>query len=135
MLNAASLENMDVSVAPGEIVSLFGIGLGPDDGITAQPDKNGEYPRRLGGTSIRIGATELPLLYASKTQVNAVVPYSISGSVISDGRVDPGVQLVIEHDQFQACYPLRLVFLARPGIFQQNGQAAALNEDGSVYGA
>jgi uncharacterized protein (TIGR03437 family) len=132
MLNAASLENMDVSVAPGEIVSLFGVGLGPDEGITAQPDKNGDYPRRLGGTLIRIGASELPLLYVSKTQVNAVVPYSISGSVISDGRVDPGVQLVIEHDQFQASYPLRLVFLARPGIFQQNGQAAALNEDESV---
>ena len=128
-VNAASLENMDVSVAPGEIVSLFGVGLGPDDGITAQPDKIGNYPRQLGGTRVRIGDIGLPLLYVSKSQVNAVVPYGLS---VTAGA---GVQLTVEHGDFHASYPLQLVFPSRPGIFQQNGQAAALNEDGSVNGA
>lgn len=131
MVNGASFDNLDVSVAPGEILSLFGVGLGPTGGLTAQPDSNGVYARQLGGTRILIGDTALPLLYVSDSQVNAVVPYSLS-----TGPIAPGTLVTIEHDSFNASYPLHYIWPTWPGIFTQGGvgsnQAAVLNQDGST---
>ena len=133
MVNAASFDDLDVSVAPGEIVSLFGIGLGPPDGQAAQPASDGAYPRQLGGTQVLIGGTALPLLYVSASQVKAVVPYSLS-----TGSVASGTNLTIEQGSFTASYRLQSVWPAWPAIFTRGGygsyQVAALNQDGSVNG-
>jgi uncharacterized protein (TIGR03437 family) len=128
MVNAASFDDEDVSVAPGEIFSLFGTGLGPAGGLVAQPDSKGTYPRQLGGTSILIGNTAIPLLYVSDSQVNAVVPYSLS-----TGPTSPGTNLTIQNGSFSASYTVKNILPAWPGIFTQaSGQAAALNQDGSI---
>ena len=73
--NAASGEAGPVS--PGEIVSIFGTGLGPREGLAAG---GAALPAELGGTSVRIGEEKAALLYASEAQVNAIVPYGLAGA-------------------------------------------------------
>lgn len=119
-----------LSVAPGEIISLFGIGLGPAEAVAAQADTAGVLPKQLAGTSVRIGDTTLPLLYASEGQVNAIAPYSLN----------PGTKttLTIANQGYEVSYAVAIA-PQFPSIFTLDGsgrgQVAALNQDGTVNSA
>ena len=63
-----------VPATPGEIVSLFGYGIGPEAGVTAQPDSSGRFPTSLAGVQVQFNGVAAPLLYVQGGQVNAVVP-------------------------------------------------------------
>lgn len=63
-----------VPIGAGEIVSLFGYGIGPEAGVTAQPDSSGRYPTSLAGVQVRFNGVPAPLLYVQAGQVNTVVP-------------------------------------------------------------
>lgn len=63
-----------VPAVGGEIVSLFGYGLGPLAGVSAQPDSSGRYPTSLAGVQVQINGVPAPLLYVQAGQVNTVVP-------------------------------------------------------------
>jgi len=66
-------------VAPGQLVSLFGEGIGPDRPLQAQP-QDGFIPVSIGfaGVSVTFNGVPAPILYASSGQVNVQVPYEIS---------------------------------------------------------
>ena len=114
------------TVAPGEIVSIFGVGLGPDQPVTAYPAASAPYPTTLGGSQVLFDGVPAPMLYASANQINAVVPYAakapltkmtVRGAAGTDGpRPMPVADAV-------------------PGIFTYNssgiGEAAVLNQDGT----
>ena len=67
-------------IAPGEIISIFGAGLGPADGVGLQLDSEGRVATVAGGTQVLIGGVAAPILYAQANQVNAVVPYEIANT-------------------------------------------------------
>lgn len=70
------------SVTLGEIITVFGSGLGPMQGVAAQVE-NGILPASLGGTRLLVNGQPAPLLYSSYGQVNAVLPYSLAaGSIV-----------------------------------------------------
>ena len=61
-------------LAPGSLVSLFGLGLSDGQGAaTALP-----LPELLRSTSVFIAGRPMPLLFSSDGQVNAMVPYGLS---------------------------------------------------------
>ena len=73
--------------APGEIVTIWGTGLGPAQGVTQQPI-NGHYATDLAGTSVGVGSCvnlqdyvtgwcSAVVLYASDKQVNVILPYEV----------------------------------------------------------
>ena len=64
------------SVAPGEIVSLYGVGLGPQTGAGAEFDSTGKISAKLAGTQVFFDGVAVPLLYAGTNQINAVVPFA-----------------------------------------------------------
>jgi uncharacterized protein (TIGR03437 family) len=66
--------------APGEIVVLYGSGLGPAQLIIAYPGADGKYPNTLGGTTVTFNGIAAPMLYTSPNQVAAVVPFGVSGT-------------------------------------------------------
>ncbi len=66
-------------ISPGEIVALFGVNLGPVTGVL----NSQTYGTSLGGVQVLFGSTAAPLIYASATQVNAVVPYSLTGTSVA----------------------------------------------------
>ncbi len=120
ILNAASLQPGDI--APGELISIFGAGLGPSDGISAQ-----EATVELGSTQVLFNGRPAPLFYASQSQINLQVPYSLGGARPCDVQVVNGGVLKAR--------TAAAVSDSAPAIFTVaggTGQAAALNEDGSA---
>ncbi len=66
------------SIAGGELLTLYGVGLGPSAGIVGAPDSNGRYPLTLGGVSVQLNGSLLnvpaTLLYVGPNQINLEVP-------------------------------------------------------------
>jgi uncharacterized protein (TIGR03437 family) len=77
VVNAASM--LPGPVAPGELVSVMGSGLGPDGGVMGSLDSSGFVAGQLAGTEVRFDGVAAPLLYAQAGQVNAQTPYTVSG--------------------------------------------------------
>jgi uncharacterized protein (TIGR03437 family) len=63
-------------IAASEVISIYGPSIGPATAITAAP-VNGFYPTTLGGVTVTIDGYNMPLLYVSASQINAVVPSEV----------------------------------------------------------
>ncbi|MGH9662667.1 MAG: InlB B-repeat-containing protein, partial [Bryobacteraceae bacterium] len=111
VLSAASF--LPGSIAPGQILTLFGLGVGPDDLALGQFDADGKLPTTLGGTRAFIDGVAAPLWYATKNQVAAIVPYSVAGKT----RVVVGL---IRTGQTVLVFVGTNVAEAAPGIFAAN---------------
>jgi uncharacterized protein (TIGR03437 family) len=75
IVNAASFEQ-GVPVAPGSIVAIFGANLAADPASAgALP-----LPTSLGGAQVLMNGIKAPLFYASAGQINAQVPWEVSGA-------------------------------------------------------
>ena len=119
------------SVAPGEIVVLAGIGIGPATLTTAALTPQGEIARSLAGTRILFDDTPAPLIYVSATQSSAVVPYTVAGK--------QSVRVVVEQGANRSATITVPVAAAKPALFSANssgrGQGAILNQDTSFNSA
>jgi uncharacterized protein (TIGR03437 family) len=119
------------AISPGEVVVIYGSGMGPAQLVQYQLGANGLVPTTLGGTSVFFNGAAAPVLYSSAGQVAAVVPYNIAGNL---------AQMFVQY-QGQTSTPLNLSVAAMtPAIFTLSGsgtgQAAAINnKDGSANGA
>ncbi len=91
VVNSASYT---ASLAPGGLVSIFGRRLSVQENHANRMPLPGD----LGGTTVQLNGTRLPLFYASATQINAQLPYDVIGSaklVVSNwnGSVEIGIQV------------------------------------------
>jgi|SRR5579871_1957220 len=128
VLNAAS--GASGAIAPGEVITLTGITIGPSPAVTGTIPATGSVGRVLGNTSVTINGVTAPILYASASQVNVVAPYELGGFF--------NATVVVNFKNSQITTPVS-VQLSAPGVFTANasgsGQAVALNADGRVNGA
>lgn len=116
------------SVSIGEIVSLFGTAIGPDQPQSAQPDSSGFYPSVLGGAEIRFDGFSAPLTYGQADQLNTVVPLALAGRSTSVMELyKNGVRVASREIQVHAAAPA--FFQTAPVL---GAPSVALNEDGSV---
>jgi uncharacterized protein (TIGR03437 family) len=112
-------------ITPGEVISIFGPHLGPHAQVTFMPDTSGLAPKDLAGVQVLINDSAVPLLSVSETRINAIVPSHLAITDFARVRVSFDGR---ETDEFHA-----IVSSTAPEIFRNaNGDAAALNEDGSV---
>jgi transcriptional regulator GlxA family with amidase domain len=65
-------------VAPGEVVALFGSGLGPTQGVQTQGTAQSPLPVQSSGAQVTLDGTPVPLLWVQDSQINAVVPSSVT---------------------------------------------------------
>ena len=85
-------------VAPNEVISLYGAGIGPSTALGAEV-ADGFLTSSLGGYSVLFDDTPAPLLYAGPNQFNAVVPSKVWGhdavevSIVSPGGVSTGPRM------------------------------------------
>jgi uncharacterized protein (TIGR03437 family) len=119
------------AIAPGEIVTIKGSGLGPTAGVQFSVDATtGGIGSTLAGTRITFGGFAAPILYTSSTQVNAVVPYEIAGQ--------SQVAVLVSYQGVMSSATTVPVASAAPGVFTSgatgSGPGAALNQDGSLNG-
>jgi uncharacterized protein (TIGR03437 family) len=113
-------------LAAGEIISIYGAGFGPQQGVSEQASGN-TVGILLGGVQVLIEGRPAPLLYVSSAQINLVAPYLL------DGRTAAHIQIatadVTSNQVVLGVQP------AVPEIFEsQPGVAAILNQDGTVNG-
>ena len=128
VVNAASYYGQ--SIAPGEILTLFGPSIGPDEPKSYQIGSSGRVSTNLDGLQVLIGGIPAPILYASKNQINVVAPFSTP----TQGQVTvqvTGAPVAVQ--------PLTVnAVTASPGIFTLNGsgsgQGAIVNQDGTLNG-
>jgi uncharacterized protein (TIGR03437 family) len=125
VVNAAS--GVGLAVSPGELVAIYGTGLGPAIPAVQQP-VNGVYGTQLAGTTVNFNGINAPILYASSSQVTAIVPYAMANTSMATATVNYQLTAGVS-----AAVP---VVPAAPGIFTANasgiGQIAAVNQDGTV---
>jgi uncharacterized protein (TIGR03437 family) len=119
VVNAASQD--PTAISPGAIVVIYGAGLGPSQ-LTQNLPGNGLLGTDAAGTQVSFNGIAAPLLYASSTQIAAIVPYAISG---------PAAQVTVTYQgQVSAGFTVPLA-LSSPGLFTLNqtgaGQAAAID--------
>ncbi len=75
VVNAASYQPITASLAPGELITLFGTGLSSVTQTTAGGVK---FNTTLGGVSVTIDTTPCPIYYVSPTQIAVIVPYALA---------------------------------------------------------
>jgi uncharacterized protein (TIGR03437 family) len=66
-------------LAPGTIVSIFGNNLA-DSTATAVPSDSGFYPTTFDGVQVYFDGIRSPILFVSPKQINAQLPYEVSGA-------------------------------------------------------
>jgi uncharacterized protein (TIGR03437 family) len=115
-------------ISPGEFVSLTGLGIGPETGVSYDPGAQDGTPTSLAGVRVTFNGIAAPLIYVQSRQVNAQVPFEVSGSKAS-------VTLTHNNATFGP-YAVDVTSFQPQGIFRRQPgasiQAAALNGDGSV---
>jgi uncharacterized protein (TIGR03437 family) len=129
--NSAGIQ-VSSNVAPYELVSLFGVGLGPATALGGQI-VNGALTDSLGGVQVLFNNVAAPLLYVGPNQINAIVPSSV---VEQDTTA---VQIITPNGTLTG--PTISVVPSEPEVFQNGppmppgGPAVALNQDGSLNSA
>jgi len=83
------IRGVNVSVAPGEIVSLFGTAIGPPTAASLSLTNPRLIANSLVGVHVLFDGIPAPVLYAANGQVNAVVPYAVAG--------EPTTQIQVEY--------------------------------------
>ena len=90
------------TVAPGEIVSVYGAGLGPAAGIAQSFDPVSlRLPTSSAGIVVTWNGTPAPLYYVSARQLNVQAPYELAGSseasliVTVNGVQHPAVKIAV----------------------------------------
>ncbi|MGH9801881.1 MAG: choice-of-anchor V domain-containing protein, partial [Blastocatellia bacterium] len=123
----ADAASYSATVAPGEVVALFGNELIAASGIAVA--NNLPLPRSLQAVSVYINGVAAPLYFTAKTQINYQIPYSTSAGAAS---------VVVLRDDGVASYGSVNVAAAAPALFAADasgkGQAAAQNSDFSRNG-
>jgi uncharacterized protein (TIGR03437 family) len=123
--NAASYGS---AISPGQIVDVWGTGLGPSAMAGLTLNSNGMVSTSLANVQILFDGIPAPLVYVSATQCSAVVPYF--------GAINPATHVQVEY-QGALSDPLVVpITAAAPGLFTANasgtGQGSILNQDQSI---
>jgi uncharacterized protein (TIGR03437 family) len=125
VVDAASERSTPVS--PGKAVAIYGAGLGPSAGVSAVP-ANGAFAAQLSGTTVSFDGVAAPIFYTSSTQVNAIVPYAVSGTTTN--------VTVAYQGQISSSFAVS-VAASSPGFFTYNstgaGEAAAINANFGTF--
>jgi uncharacterized protein (TIGR03437 family) len=126
--NAASY---GTAIAPGQMVDIWGTGLGPQSASSSFLDSNGMVANSISGVRVLFNGIPAPLVFVSAKQCSAVAPYFGASAAASNVQVEyQGVR----SDPF----PIQLSATA-PGMFTADasgtGQASVLNQDNLVNSA
>jgi uncharacterized protein (TIGR03437 family) len=144
--NSASLTQG--TLAPGELTTIFGLGLGPAaltifDAST--PPLPVSLPSAGSATSVTINGTAAPVLYTMATQVGVIVPYTVGGAsaqvvvtyggvasqpfTVAVAPVDPGIYSLASSGQGPGAI---LNFNSTTGDYTVNSAAAPATRGSTI---
>src|ERR1017187_7740356 len=115
------------AVSPGELVAIFGSDLGPATPAGPQLDASGNVATTIADTQVLFNGAASPLIFASASQVNAVVPF---------GAATGTTEVQVQYQGRASTSFTVTVVPAAIGILSASsagvGQALAVNQDGSL---
>jgi hypothetical protein len=118
------------SVAPGEMLVIWGGSLAGAVVNTLQVTATGFVSTSLGGTRVLFDGIPAPLVYTTENQLCAIVPYEV------DGQLHTSLQ--VEFQGTRTAPFVLPVTKSSPGLFTLDGsgqgQGAILNQDGTING-
>jgi len=118
------------SISPGELITIFGTAIGPTTPVMLTLTSNGTVSTNIGNVQVLVNGVACPLIYASSTQISAVVPYVTS---IFTGQT---AQIYVKYIGQTSNAMAETVATTAPGIFTAHssgsGPGAILNQDYSV---
>ncbi|HZU24583.1 MAG TPA: N,N-dimethylformamidase beta subunit family domain-containing protein, partial [Bryobacteraceae bacterium] len=127
VVNAAGYNGAG-TVAPGEIVTLFGQDIGPAKLTETKIGSNHVFEKSTAGVSVLFGEQPAPMLYAERHVISVVVPWTVAGQSTTFITINRG-------GAFSAPATVAVAG-ASPGIFSDNmtgaGQGAILNQNFSI---
>jgi len=126
--NGASF--LDGPVAPGELVTVRGFRIGPENGAGMQLDSSGKVSSQLAGVRVFFDNIAAPLLYVQAQQINAQVPWEVASQ--------SSVQVRVEYNGVSMASMRVPVAQSVPALFRaryDSLQGAILNEDGTLNSA
>ena len=107
-------------IAAGELISLYGVGLGPDPGVAGSVDANNTVETAIAGYRVLVNGIAAPLLYAAPNQINLVVPFGTTGGTAAEIQV-------ITPEMHLALVAGLVVGPSEPQVFP-----VFMNQDGSI---
>lgn len=116
-------------IAPGQIISIFGVEIGPAEAALAGLGADGLLLTTVGGVQVLFNGTPGPIFFAGQGQLNVQVPYEIVGAakvtveIIVSGMKRNSVEVAVAS--------------SAPGIYALaggTGQIVAFNQDGTLNG-
>jgi len=133
MVNSASYEPLRYGAVPGQLMTVFGQGLGPQE--ISVYDGQAHMPREVDGTEVLVDHVPAPLLAVLSTQINFQVPFyprdtgagwievrrggqTLLRRRFGEGEVDPTPMVHVNDDRTLA-------------VQGEAVQAEIVNEDGS----
>jgi uncharacterized protein (TIGR03437 family) len=132
----AAIENSATSlvgpIAPGELISIKGTGLGPSGGAIFSVDPaTGMVDTTLAGTRVLFGSIAAPITYTSATQINVITPYELAGQ--------SNASIQVQYQGLSSVSTAVQVASASPGAYTLNssgtGPVVATNQDGTLNGS
>lgn len=121
VVNAASFLPAPVPLAPGALISIFGVNFA--SGLTQASEV--PLPTQMGGVSATVNGTRMPLVFVSPNQINAQLPYDLR---------EGAARVRVATEQGASADETIVVGAAAPGIFMLPGgnRAVAINQDFSL---
>jgi uncharacterized protein (TIGR03437 family) len=86
IVNAASFQGN--AVAPGELVTIFGSGLGPATLAYSQLSSPGFFDTFTAGTRVLFDGIPAPLIYTDQGYVSAIVPWGVAGQASTQVQLE-----------------------------------------------
>jgi uncharacterized protein (TIGR03437 family) len=132
-VSAASFAASNLNgVSPGEMIAIFGTGIGPTTGQSFTVT-NGALSTTLAGVQVTFNGKPAPIVYASASQVNLIAPLSLGSPLL------PSVDVVLTYQGTVSNTIVLPVKASNPAIFTLSGlgtgDAAIVRLDGSIVSA
>ncbi len=118
-------------VAPGQLLSIFGIGLGPAQGVAA----SAKPASSLAGVTVTFDGGPAEPLYVSGSQINVAVPFAVTQNETPSTLMRVSVNGAVSETRLLPITPTNPGLFADTSAyakgFAQNFAAFALNSDGT----
>jgi uncharacterized protein (TIGR03437 family) len=126
VVNGGSFAPSTAGLAPGELLILYGVNLA--SGI--QVASAAPFPTTLGNVQVTINGLPAPIYYVTPTQLSAIVPYGVTGSV---------AKVQVFNNNVPSNAVTSLLATTAPGVLTQLqnglGYGDAVHSDGTLVNA
>ncbi len=125
-----SADYLEGPIAPLEIVTIFGLKIGPPQVVALELNEEGNLSDYVADVQVLFDGVAAPIIAVSENQINVVVPYSVAGK--------SQVEVIVTYkDKVIAGFMVDVVDAA-PAIFTMHGlghgYAAAYDQQGKIIG-